>query len=72
MNETIQEKAIRLVKGDIVEIQGHFVELRHEKYLFDPCFFCDLNSKCHQRGEFAGVCNQCDYITDEYCYFKKI
>lgn len=72
MNETIQEKAIRLVKGDIVEIECHFVELRHERYVFDSCFFCDLNSICHQRGTIAKVCNECDNITNEDCYFKEI
>ena len=66
----LHEKAERLIEGGIIEIQGRFVEMRHEPYLFDPCFVCDLNSKCHQRGEIAQLCLECDSLTNEDCYFK--
>ena len=72
MNMTLHEKAISLIKGGIAEIEGYFVEMHHEPYIFDACFKCDLNSVCHQRGNIAKLCEECDFITNEDCYLKKL
>ena len=69
MNSTeIHNKAIRLVEGGIVDINGLCVSMRHEPYIFDPCFVCELDCLCHRGNDICNVCDECDSITGEDCF----
>ena len=67
MKESIHEKAIRLIEGGIVNVDGHFVKLCKEPYIFDPCFCCEMDSLCHFGTEMHLVCRECDQITHMDC-----
>ena len=68
MAETIHDKAIRLVEGGIVEIDGLCVAMRHEPDLFTPCSLCEMDSICHKGSGICDLCEECDAITREDCY----
>ena len=69
MNSTeIHNKAIRLVEGGIVDINGLSVALRHAPVIFDPCFECEMDCLCHQGNDICNVCEECDSITREDCF----
>lgn len=68
MNKAIHEKAIRLIEGGIVEVEGHHFSLKHERYIFDPCFVCEMDSLCDPEGDICAICEECDSITREDCY----
>lgn len=66
--KTIHEKAIRLIEGGVVEISGLSVIMRHEPYIFDPCFVCDMDCLCHAGNDICNLCEECDAITGEDCF----
>ncbi len=67
MEQSIHDKAIRLVEGGIVEVDGHSVKLVKMPYIFDPCFCCEMDSLCHIGNEMCEVCEECDAITKLDC-----
>ena len=68
MKDSVHEKAIRLVEGGIVDINGHSVMLVKYPYIFDPCFCCDMGRFCHYGNEMCLVCEECDSISDMDCF----
>ena len=66
--KTIHEKAIRLIEGGVVEISGMSVIMRHEPYIFDPCYVCDMDCLCHKGNDICNLCEECDLITGEDCF----
>jgi len=68
MKESVHEKAIRLIEGGIVDVDGHSVKLGKEPYIFDPCFCCEMDSLCHIGNEMYSVCEECDNITHMDCF----
>ena len=66
--KTIHEKAIRLIEGGVVEISGMSVIMRHEPYIFDPCYGCDMDCLCHKGNDICNLCEECDTILGEDCY----
>lgn len=70
MKETVHEKAIRLIEGGIVNVDGHFVRLCKGPYIFDPCNECEMDCLCHFGTEMHLVCRECDQITHMGCFLK--
>lgn len=68
MKESVHEKAIRLIEGGIVEVDGHCVKLGKHPYLSDPCYCCEMDCLCHFGTEMHLVCRECDIITKMDCY----
>lgn len=66
--ESVHEKAIRLVEGGFVNVDGHTVKLGKDNYIFDPCFCCEMDSLCHIGNEMCSVCQECDSITHMDCF----
>lgn len=66
--QSLHDKAIRLVEGGVVEVDGHSVKMGHQSFIFDPCFVCEMDSLCHKGNEFCNLCEECDYITGEDCF----
>lgn len=64
---TVHDKAIRLLEGGIVEIDGNWFRLRQfpEDYDDIPCEECDLDSICQM--EHTDVCAECEVITKIRC-----
>lgn len=68
MKENIHDKAIRLIEGGIVNVDGLSVKLCKEGDIFDPCFCCEMDSLCHLGTEMQLVCRECDKITQRDCF----
>lgn len=68
MKNSIHEKAIRLVEGGIVDVDGLSVKLVKDPNLFDPCYLCEMDSLCHIGTEMCSVCEECDHITHMNCF----
>lgn len=68
MKNSIHEKAIRLVEGGIVAVDGHSVQLVKGPDIFDPCYCCEMDSICHSGNEMCSVCEECDNITQMSCF----
>ena len=70
--ESIHSKAIRLLEGGVVEVQGLSVVVRAEKWLCDPCFVCEMDSICHFGSDMCNVCHECDIISMKDCFLVLI
>lgn len=66
--DSIHSKAIRLLEGGVVEVQGFAVSVVVKIWLFDPCFICEMDSICHIGSEMCKVCHECDMISRKDCY----
>ena len=51
MKQSVHKKAIRLVEGGEVEVDGHSVRLVKYPCIVDPCFCCEMDSLCHIGNE---------------------
>lgn len=65
---SLHEKAVRLCEGGIVEVDGLSVKLRLDKYIFDPCIVCEMDSLCHKGNDICDLCEECDSLIKEDCY----
>ena len=65
---SIHDKAIRLLEGGIVEVDGHCVKYGGRGLVFRPCFKCKMDCLCHNGTEMAAVCAECDSITGHDCF----
>lgn len=72
MKNSVHEKAIRLVEGGIVDVNGHSVQLVKDPYMFDPCYCCEMDCLCHKDNEMYNVCVECDNITQMDCFLVLI
>lgn len=70
--ESIHSKAVRLLEGGVVEVQGLSVKVVAEKWLCDPCFKCEMDSICHFGSEMCNVCQECDIISKKDCFLVLI
>ena len=70
MKDSIHDKAIRLVEGGAVNIDGHPVELVKVPDESDTCYICAMDSLCHLGSEMCAVCIECEEITRSNCLLK--
>ena len=68
--DEVHEKAIRLIEGGHVSVDGHSVRLRRTNYAFFSCNECLMDCLCHVGSEMCSVCSECDRLTDEHCYLE--
>ena len=67
---TVHDKAIRLIEGGVVNIEGNWFRLIRfpDNYDDNPCMECDLDSIC--RMEHTDVCGECEAILHRKCCLK--
>lgn len=70
--QSIHEKAIRLVEGGIVVVDGLSVRLGKGHVSESSCFTCEIDSLCHIGTEMFYVCEECDRITRKDCYLSLV
>lgn len=63
----IHKKAIRLIEGGIVEVDGLCVRMRYEAEQEMVCLDCEMDSICKRDSEMYDVCLECDLITRKGC-----
>lgn len=70
--DPIHEKAIRLIEGGHVSVDGHSVRMKQATGAWDICMLCDMGSLCRRDSEMMMVCRECDYITQKNCYLELV
>ena len=66
--QTIHDKAIRLIEGGLVDVDGHCVRLNKTSGRWDICMLCEMDCLCTTGSEMSSVCQECDDITQKDCY----
>lgn len=63
----VHEKAIRLIEGGVIEIEGNWFRLRRFPDYYDDiaCWECNLDSIC--RYEHVDICAECETILHRKC-----
>ena len=69
---SVHEKAIRLVEGGIVEVDGHSVKLVNVPDMFDTCNSCEMDCLCHNGTEMYYVCIECMGISYKNCNLELV
>lgn len=57
----IHDKAIRLLEGGIVEIDGRFVKAYKVEGVDNPCELCNMDSACNLN--VVTLCAECETIS---------
>jgi len=70
--DIIHDKAIRLVEGGVVEVDGLFVRAIRIDIMYDTCELCEMDCLCHFGTEMLDVCKECDSIDVHYYYLKLV
>jgi len=68
--DTIHEKAIRLIEGGLVDVDGHCVKMKKASEDDGACMQCDMDCICRTDSEMYFVCLECDSITGDDCYLE--
>ena len=70
--QSIHEKAIRLVEGGIVEVDGQSVRLVKIPDSFGTCYYCEMDCLCHTGTEMCDVCIECVEISKKNCILELV
>ena len=70
--QSIHEKAIRLVEGGIVDVDGHSVRLNKDDSDLLSCELCDMDCLCRIGTEMCSVCVECTSIVKSQCYLELV
>ena len=68
--QSIHEKAIRLLEGGIVDVDGHSVRLNIDCLNSFACDICEMDCLCHGDTEMCSVCVECANILNEECFLE--
>lgn len=68
MEKSVHDIAKSLVDGGIEEIDGFYVALKHETFIFNPCSKCEFGIVFSEDNIICKVCMECDSITYEDCF----
>ena len=69
---SIHEKAIRLLEGGVVNVDGHFVRAVKVDVEFDICNECEMDCLCGLGTDMLAVCIECDSIGKNGYYLKLV
>ena len=69
---TVHDKAIRLLQGDIVQIEGNWFRVKRFPDYYDDntCKVCELDSMCH--WEHTQICEECEIISQHKCILNLV
>ena len=70
--QSIHEKAIRLLEGGIVQVDGHSVRLSKVHHVLLSCELCDMDCLCHTGTEMCDVCVECTDILNKNCFLELV
>lgn len=70
--DIIHDKAIRLVEGGVVKVDGLSVRAVRINVMHDTCDLCEMDCLCHFGTEMLDVCKECDRINADYYYLKLV
>lgn len=70
--QSIHEKAIRLIEGGIVDVDGHSVRLVNVPDMPYTCNSCEMDCICHNETEMCDVCIKCVEISKKNCILELV
>lgn len=70
--QSIHEKAIRLIEGGIIEVDGHSVRLVQDDSDLLSCELCEMDCLCHVGSEMCSVCVECVSIVKGQCFLELV
>lgn len=70
--DIIHDKAIRLVEGGVVEVDGLCVRAIKFGSNFGICMECSMDCLCHYGTEVLDVCTECDEINGDKYYLELV
>lgn len=72
--KSLHERAVRLVEGGIVEVDGLMVKAIKAPIDFYPCESCDMDCLCHKDDdtEMAYLCMEVDSVGRDGYYLKLV
>lgn len=65
---TLHDKAIRLLEGGVVEIEGHFVKAIQVADDVRPCKLCNMDSACNMN--MSELCAEVEIISRKQYILK--
>ena len=68
---SIHEKAIRLIEGDVVEVDGLFVRAGELDFGSELCEICPMDCLCYFGTDMLDVCKEYNSI-GKYDYYLKL
>lgn len=70
--KSLHDRAIRLVEGGIVEVDGHTVRAIKAPVDEVPCFICSMDCLCHrdEDTEMTYLCEEVDNVGRDGYYLK--
>lgn len=70
--KSVHDKAVRLVEGGHVEVDGLTVRAIKVPIHYSPCAICEMDSLCYKSevSEMAYVCKEVDYYRKGRYYLK--
>lgn len=68
----IHDKAIRLIEGGVVSVDGHCVKLHRQEFDWEICNICKMDCLCKLGSDMSMLCMECDEITRDYCYLELV
>ena len=68
--KTVHDKAITLIEGGNVEIEGNWFRLKRlpEYFYGSTCNECEFDSMCH--WEHVKICRECEAISNRRCMLE--
>lgn len=72
MKQSVHEKAIRLIEGGIVDVDGHSVRLNKDDSELLSCELCDMDCLCHIGTQMCSVCIECCTISKKNCILELV
>ena len=66
----IHDKAIRLIEGGIVEVDGLCVTMKYGAEDKLACLDCEMDSICQNGSSMNDLCVACDLITEKTCFLE--
>lgn len=70
--DPIYEKAIRLIEGGQVSVDGHLVKIKIVELDENPCKECETNNVCLTFSDMHSICQKCDCITQRNCCMELV
>lgn len=64
----LHDKAIRLIEGGLVEVDGLVVRAVKVPSFFDACNECEMDCLC--KGDIADLCCEIEWINESHYFLK--
>ena len=71
-DKSLHEKAIKLLEGGRVEVEGLAVACVRFSGDWNECDECEMDCLCHDGNDICRVCVECSHISGKKCYLRLV